>query len=108
MREAVERVRVDEDIEKYMVDLVVASRQDRRAAVGASPRGSLALLKLSRARAALLGRTFILPDDVKHFALPALAHRLILQPDLWMRRNAAQEIITSLVERVPVPVIEGV
>jgi MoxR-like ATPase len=107
LREAIEDVYVDPDIEKYMVDLVVATRKDKRAAVGASPRGSLALLKLARAHAAIQGRRFVLPDDVKHFAGPALAHRLILEPDLWMRLNAAQDIIAQLVNTVPVPVIKS-
>ena len=107
LREAIEDVYVDPDIEKYMVDLVTATRKDKRAAVGASPRGSLALLKLTRAHAAIQGRRFVLPDDVKHFAEPALAHRLILEPDLWMRQNAAQDIISQLVNTVPVPVISN-
>ena len=105
LREAVEDVYVDPDIEKYMVDLVIATRKDKRAAVGASPRGSLALMKLARAHAAIDGRNFVLPDDVKHFAEPALAHRLILEPDLWMRQGAALDIIGQLVNTVPVPVV---
>jgi MoxR-like ATPase len=75
-------------------------------AVGASPRGSLALLKLARAWAALDGRSFVLPDDVKTFIQPALIHRLILQPDLWMKRNAARDVIISLSSQVAVPVIK--
>jgi len=108
MRETVETVHVDPDIERYIVALVSATRSDRRVAVGASPRGSLALLKLARAWAALDGRDYVLPDDVKLFAGPALAHRLILKPDLWMKLKAADEVIASVVQSVPVPVIEGV
>ena len=107
MRDAVEGVFVHPDLEEYMTRLVLATRQDRRVVVGASPRGSLALLKLARARAALDGRDYVLPDDVKMFIQPALAHRLILVPDLWMKRYAAEEVIDSLVQAVPVPVIEG-
>jgi len=107
-RETVETVHVDPDIERYIVALVSATRSDRRVAVGASPRGSLALLKLSRAWAALDSRDYVLPDDVKLFAGPALAHRLILKPDLWMKQKAADEVISSVVESVAVPVIEGV
>jgi len=73
--------------------------------VGASPRGSLALLKLARAKAALDGRDYVLPDDVKAFAIPALVHRLILEPDLWMKRRAAEEVLESIIRSVPVPVL---
>ncbi|MCP4356554.1 MAG: MoxR family ATPase [Chloroflexi bacterium] len=106
MRAAVETIHVDPDIEKYMVSLVTATRHNGRVTVGASPRGSLALLKLSRARAAIDGRNYVLPDDVKHFAVPALSHRLILVPELWMRRNAAKSIISGIVDTTAVPVIE--
>lgn len=108
MRAAVETVHVDPDIEMYMVSLVAGTRKSSRVTVGASPRGSLALLKLARAHAALNGRDYVLPDDVKQFAVPALAHRLILVPELWMRLNAAQTIINGVVEQTRVPVIEGV
>ena len=77
-------------------------------AVGASPRGSLALLKLSRAWAAMHGRAYVIPDDVKLFARPALIHRLILEPDLWTNRRALDEVITDVLRIVPVPVVKGV
>lgn len=108
MRAAVETIHVDPDIEKYMVSLVTATRHNGRVTVGASPRGSLALLKLARARAAIDGRNYVLPDDVKYFAVPALAHRLILAPELWMRRNAAESIIGTIVDTTAVPVIESI
>jgi MoxR-like ATPase len=104
MRAAVETVYLDPDLEKYIVALVGETRRDRRVTVGASPRGSLALLKLARARAAMAGRAYVLPDDIKHFAVSALAHRLILEPDLWTRHNAAEEIVEEIVNSVPVPV----
>jgi MoxR-like ATPase len=107
MRQAVEEVHVDPDIERYIVALTSETRQARQVAVGASPRGSLALLKLSRSWAAMKGRDFVLPDDVKLFAIPALIHRLILEPDLWMKRHAADEVILDILRSVPVPVIEG-
>ncbi|MCO5185149.1 MAG: MoxR family ATPase [Anaerolineae bacterium] len=107
LRDAVETVFVDPDMQKYMVDLVTATRRDSRVAVGASPRGSLALLKLARAWAALDGREYVLPDDIKTFAHPALMHRIILEPDLWMKRNAARDVINTITKTVPVPVIEG-
>jgi len=107
MREAVERVFVHQDVRRYIVSLVEETRRDKRVAVGASPRGSLALLKLARARSAIEGRDFVLPDDVKVFTGPALAHRLILEPDFWMVRRAAEDVIASIVRSVEVPVIQG-
>jgi MoxR-like ATPase len=105
MRDAIEDVYVDADIEEYIVRLVAATRTDARVAVGASPRGSLALLKLARVRAALDGRDFVIPDDVKVFVRPALAHRLILTPDLWMQRRAADEILMAVLHATPAPVL---
>jgi MoxR-like ATPase len=84
MQRALEHVHVSDAIEGYIVDLVTATRTSKRLAVGASPRGSLALLKLSRAKAALDGRDFVVPEDVKAIAVPALAHRLTLRPELWV------------------------
>ena len=81
LRQVIEETHVDPDIERYIVRLVDATRRDKRVAVGASPRGSLALLKLARVQAALEGRAYVLPDDVKSFVRPALIHRLILTPD---------------------------
>jgi len=107
LRDAVERVHVDPDIERYMVELVGATRKRRQVAVGASPRGSLALLKLARAWAAMQGRDYVLPDDVKLFVRPALIHRLILEPDLWMTRQAADDVITDVMRSVAVPVVAG-
>lgn len=105
IREAVEGVHLDDDLERYIVELVEATRKNPHVAVGASPRGSLALLKLTRTWAAMHGRTFVLPDDVKLFAFPGLGHRLILEADLWMKRHAAEEVITEVLGMVPVPVI---
>jgi len=108
IREAVEQVHVEPDIESYIVDIVHATRDHQQVAVGASPRGSLALLKLSRAWAAMQGRDFVIPDDVKLFVTPALVHRLILERDLWMRQHAAEDVLTQVMRSVSVPVIEGV
>jgi MoxR-like ATPase len=74
-------------------------------AVGSSPRGSLAFLKMARAHAALEGRDYILPDDVKRFAVPVLSHRLILQPEYWMSKQISGEVIRDVLEKIPVPVI---
>lgn len=106
MRDAIEEVHVNPDLERYIVQLVHHTRGDHRVAVGASPRGSLALLKLARAQAALDGRHYILPDDIKAFAKPALMHRLILNPELWLKRNAVEQVLSQIIERVRVPVID--
>ncbi len=105
MREVLEDIHVHSDVESYIAALVHHTRRDQRTAVGASPRGSLALLKLARAQAALDGRDFVLPDDVKLFIQPALAHRLILKPDLWMTKMAVFEVLDTIANLVPVPVI---
>jgi MoxR-like ATPase len=104
MRQLVEQVHVNPDIEKYMVEVTAATRSQSQVLVGASPRGSLALLKVTRAWAALQKRNYVLPDDVKRFARPALAHRLILDPELWLRRGAATDVMTAVLKNVPVPV----
>jgi MoxR-like ATPase len=104
---AVEEVHIDPDIERYIVALTAETRARRQVAVGSSPRGSLALLKLSRAWAAMHGREYVLPDDVKLFIEPALVHRLILEPDLWMKRHAAEDVLSAVVQSIPVPVITG-
>jgi MoxR-like ATPase len=105
MRAAVETVHVDADLESYMVAVAAGTRRHRSVAVGASPRGALALLKLSRAWAAMQGRTYVIPDDVKSFAVPALAHRLILEPDLWTVRAAADAVVKDVLGGTEVPVI---
>lgn len=107
-RESVEKVHIDPDIERYIVALISETRKRRQINVGASPRGSLALLKLSRAWAIMQGRDYVLPDDVKVFARPALHHRLILEPELWMKQGATDEILTAIIQETPVPIIEGI
>ncbi len=105
LRAAVEAVHVEADIESYIAALIHATRGDRRVSVGASPRGSLAFLKLARARAALEGRDYVIPDDVKIFAVPVLSHRLILQPEYWMSQSVNGDVIHDVLEKTPVPVI---
>jgi MoxR-like ATPase len=107
LRRSVEEIYVDPDIERYIVDVVVKTRSHRYVAVGASPRGTLALLKLSRAWAAMQGRSFVIPDDVKRFAKTALSHRLILEPDLWSVRKAAESTMDEILNAVPVPVLQN-
>ena len=108
MQRAVEEVYVADEIREYCVDLVVATRASQSATVGASPRGSLALLKLARCRAALNGRDYVLPDDVKAIAVPALAHRLVLRPELWVQRITADDVVREVLETVPTPRAEDV
>ncbi len=103
MRRAVEEVYVDPDLLRYIVDLVARTRRHPSLAVGASPRGSLAVLKMARARAALAGRDYVIPDDIKAVAVPALAHRLILSPELWTREVRTEDVVRDLINQVPVP-----
>jgi MoxR-like ATPase len=103
MQRAVEQVYVAESIQAYCVDLVAATRTSQRVAVGASPRGTLALLKLARCKAALAGRDHVLPDDVKAIAVPALGHRLVLNPELWVQRVSADDVVRDVVAGVPTP-----
>ncbi len=103
---AVEEVFVEEDVERYAVELVRRTRAHSRVEVGASPRGSLALLKLSRARAAMLGRDFVVPDDIKEVAVDALSHRLILKPDPMIRGVKPSTIVDEILRDVPVPKVD--
>ena len=103
LQRAVEEVALDGSIAGYIVRLVGATRADSRAEVGASPRGSLALQKLARARALLAGRDFVVPDDVKALAEPALAHRIVVKPEPWIRGVRGEAIVRAAVERTAVP-----
>ncbi len=103
MQRAVEQVHADSAILEYAVDLVTATRESPQLQLGSSPRGTLALLKLARARAALEGRDFVTPDDVKRIALPALAHRVMLRPELWIQRVAAEDVVRDCLDSCPVP-----
>ena len=107
MQARLEDVHVADVTARYIVDLVQATRVDHRVALGASPRGTLALLKLSRALAALSRRDFVLPDDVKAMAVPALAHRLILKPELWAARVSAAQVVEGLLAQVPAPAADA-
>ena len=108
MREATEQVYIDPDLEFYIVDLVRKTREHNKIVVGPSPRGALGLLKLGRSWAAMHGRNYVLPDDIKPFVKPVLSHRVILNPDLWNSRLATENILTEIVNSVPVPVIQGI
>jgi MoxR-like ATPase len=103
MQGALEDVFVSEALERYIVALVQATRVDPRVTLGASPRGSLALLKLARAEAAIRGRDFVLPDDVKAVAVAALAHRLVLRPELWVSSTTPRHVVEGILREVPAP-----
>jgi MoxR-like ATPase len=107
MQRSIEHVHAGEAILAYAVDLVTATRESPQVQVGASPRGTLALLKLSRARAALDGRDFVTPDDVKLVAVPALAHRITLRPELWIQRVLAEDVVHDCLERCPAPPVRA-
>jgi MoxR-like ATPase len=106
MQASIEQVHVSEPIGAYIVDIVSSTRSSQRVQVGASPRGSLAILKLSRAKAALDGRDFVTPEDVKAVAVPALSHRLILRPELWVQRVRPEDVVRESLETVPAPAAE--
>ena len=106
MRELVESVHVNADLENYIATLVHATRTDRRVAVGSSPRGSLAFLKIARANAAIENRDFITPDDIKRYAIPVLGHRVILQPEFWMSHQVVDDVIRDTFEKTAVPVVK--
>ena len=106
LQQALEQVHVAESVGLYMVDLVAATRASTRLQVGASPRGTLALLKLSRAKAAAGGRDFVTPEDVKAVAVPALAHRLMLRPELWVQRVRGDDVVREALQTVPTPAAE--
>jgi MoxR-like ATPase len=108
MQQALETVHVAESVRGYCVDIAAATRESQSIAVGASPRGSLALLKLARCKAVLAGRDFVVLDDVKAVAAPALAHRLVLRPELWVRRVSAEDVVRDVLAAVPTPRAEDI
>jgi len=107
MRESVEEVTVHDDVLQYVVSLAAASRQHPQVAVGASPRAELDLVQLARARALLLGRDYVIPEDVKALAVPAMAHRISLRPEMWVRQVRASDVVEELLRRLPVPRTRG-
>jgi MoxR-like ATPase len=103
MQSITESVYVAPSISAYIVDLVAATRSSSLAQVGASPRGSLALFKLARSRAAMLGRDFVIPEDIKAVAIPALAHRIMLKPEVWVQRIRTEDLVRRVLDSVPTP-----
>jgi len=107
MRESVEQVSVHEDVLHYVVSLAAATRHHPQVAVGASPRAELDLVQLARARALLLGRDYVIPEDIKALATPAVAHRITLRPEMWVRKIQGSDIVEELLRRLPVPRTPG-
>ncbi len=105
MRARVEDVYIHPDVQRYMVELVAKTRRHRQVSVGASPRASLALLKLTRAWAAIHGRSYVVPDDVKQFAREALGHRIILEPSLWGSKITENAVVDEVLQALEVPVV---
>ncbi|HVF03778.1 MAG TPA: MoxR family ATPase [Frankiaceae bacterium] len=103
LQASVEQVEVEETVGRYMVDLAAATRTSPQVLVGASPRGALALLKLSRGKALLDGRDYVTPDDVKAVAVPALGHRVTLRPEMWVRRVTGDDVVAQVLSVVPTP-----
>ena len=103
MQGVTEAVFVSPSISAYIVDLVSATRSSPLVQVGASPRGSLALMKLARSRATMAGRDFVIPEDVKAVAVPALAHRIMLKPEVWVQRIRTDDLVRRVLETVPTP-----
>ncbi|MFC4336493.1 AAA family ATPase [Salininema proteolyticum] len=103
MQRSLENVKVDDSVGRYMVELTRATRTHAHASVGSSPRGALALLTVSRAVAAMAGRDYVTPEDVKGIAPQALSHRVVLKPELWMNGADASQVVTEVCERVPTP-----
>ncbi|MCL4543509.1 MAG: MoxR family ATPase [Chloroflexi bacterium] len=103
LQEAVKSVYVDQLVKQYVVDLSTATRNNDDVYLGASPRGSLALFRASQAKAAIQGRDFVIPDDVKAVAEPILTHRLIINPSARIRNITARDVVRRVIGSVPVP-----
>ncbi len=103
MRQSLEQVEISEDLLDYIVAIVAATRRDAQVQVGASPRGGLALTQLARGQALLHQRDYVIPDDIKQVTVPALAHRVTLRPELWVRQVSADDVVARIVAAVPTP-----
>jgi MoxR-like ATPase len=103
MRRSLERVEVTPDLLEYVVEIIRATRNHPQIQVGASPRGALALVQLARGQAVLRMRDYVVPDDIKNVAVPALAHRITLRPELWVRQVSSDDVVARLLTNVPTP-----
>ena len=107
MQESVEEVSVHDDVLRYVVSLAVATRSHPQVVVGASPRAELDLVQLSRARALLSGRDYVVPEDVKALAVAAFGHRISLRPEMWIRNMAGSDVVEQLLKKLPAPRTPG-
>jgi MoxR-like ATPase len=107
LQKTVEGIHVDDDVLGYIADIVQATRTQRQIEIGASPRGSLAIFKLSRARAVLHGRDYVIPDDVKEVAAPALVHRLIMKAESWVKGTNPNQVLEDILKMIPVPRVKS-
>ena len=103
MRDSLEQVEITPDLLDYIVAIIRATRSDAQVQVGASPRGGLALVQLARGQALLNKRDYVIPDDIKQVAVPALAHRVTLRPELWVRQVSSDDVVAKLLAAVPTP-----
>ena len=103
MRLSLEQVEVSPDLLEYVVAIIRTTREHSQIQVGASPRGGLALVQLARAEALLRKRDYVIPDDIKNIAVPALAHRITLRPELWVRQVSSDDVVARLLATVPTP-----
>jgi MoxR-like ATPase len=103
MQAAIEHVVVDADVSRYCVDIVTATRHHAHVSVGASPRGSLALVLCGRARAVIAGRDYVTPEDVKAVAPAVLAHRITIRPELWLSKATGSSVVGDVLGAVPTP-----
>ena len=103
MRKSLEEVEITPDLLDYIVAIVTATRRDPQVQVGASPRGGLALVQLAHGQALLAKRDYVIPDDIKQVAVPALAHRITLRPELWVRQVSSDDVMAKLLSSVPTP-----
>jgi MoxR-like ATPase len=107
MQESVEHITVHDDVLEYVIALATATRQHPQVDVGASPRAELDLVQLARAHALLSGRDHVIPEDVRALAIPAMAHRISLRPEMWVRRVQSADVLKELIQRTPVPRARG-
>jgi len=103
LQKTVEGIHVDDDVLGYVTDIVQATRAQRQIEVGASPRGSLAIFKLARARAVFHGRDYVIPDDVKEVTAPALVHRMIMKAESWVKGVDPRQMVDEILKTIPVP-----
>ena len=107
MQQSLEKVRIDDSIIEYIVEIVYRTREDPRVKVGSSPRGAQSLFKLSRALAVLNGRDYVIPDDIKRLSIYTLRHRIILKPEPRIKGVKTEEIVSEILEQVEVPTTQG-